>query len=108
MKKEMPQLYATVLSIIKGYDKKFITYDQIIERLGQDEKFRRKLNKIVVELIEDYGYPIGTSSREGTKGCFYCNSEEDVNLALSTLTSRSDKLLKRAAALKEAKKVHIG
>jgi hypothetical protein len=92
---ELPELHWRVLGAIPSGKEKSITISYLMERLGFSQSGRRKVNIIIRELIFDYGYPIGTSSEQDSKGIFLIEDERDLSLACHTLNSRAMSNLER-------------
>lgn len=101
-KKDLPELHGRVLAVIPTGKRNAITISYIIDKLALDrQQDRRKITLILKDLIFIYGYPIGSSSDDDTKGVFLIGDEDDLNLACRTLNSRAQQVLKRQEKITE-------
>lgn len=97
----MTELHWRVLAGIPSGRENAIPISYLMERLAINKNERRKVNYIINDLIFTYGYPLGTSSEQGTKGIFLIEDEDDLSLACHTLNSRAMGALKRHKKLIE-------
>ncbi|MGV3465552.1 MAG: hypothetical protein ACO1OT_09700 [Heyndrickxia sp.] len=95
IKKDLPEFHQKVLSVIPTGKDDSITISYIINKLGLNGQARRKITLVLNDLIFKYGYPIGSSSDDNTRGVFLIDNEEDLQLACRTLNSRAMKVLQR-------------
>lgn len=102
IKKDLPELHAQVLANIRVGKNNAITINYIIDRLALNrQQDRRKITLVLNDLIFLYGYPIGSSSDEETKGVFLIKDERDLTAACRTLDSRAIGLLERSRKVVE-------
>jgi hypothetical protein len=92
---ELPELHANVLAALPVGRENAITISYLMDKLAISQSDRRRVSNTISELIFKYGYPIGTSSDELTKGIFLIENEADLTLACRTLNSRAMANLKR-------------
>jgi hypothetical protein len=92
---ELPELHWRVLGAIPSGKEQSIPISYLMEKLAISQTDRRRINNIINDLIFEYGYPIGTSSKEESKGIFFIEDERDLSLACHTLNSRAMSNLKR-------------
>lgn len=99
-KSNIPASYLDVYNAIKNAEGS-ITREKIALQLGKadDKNFLRTLSEIINSLIVDYGKPIGSSSKEATKGYFIIDSREKGLEAVNSLRSRALKITERELEL---------
>ncbi len=68
----------------------------------------RVVRDSIKRLVEDYGYPIGSSSYADLGGYFILSSEEERTSAMRTLISRIESLTKRVSSLAKVQLVGAG
>lgn len=91
----LPELHTKVLSAIPEGREKSIPISYLMEKLAISQTDSRKINNVINDLIFNYGYPIGTSSEQQSKGIFFIDNEDDLRLACHTLNSRAMGALRR-------------
>lgn len=89
-----------VIQLLENAKPKGLTRKQIIARLGREQSYKRQLNEIIANLIIKHGYLIG-STRD--KGYFMCETIDDVERAIYTLTSQYRGLNMRVNALRRGR-----
>ncbi len=97
----MTQDHLNVLNIIKSAEHKYISSIEILAKMPAENMTDRKLKQLISELVNDYRIPIGSSSKEGSKGYFYCVSDYDYHVAKRSLISRAEALTGRLDILEQ-------
>ncbi|MCH4984916.1 hypothetical protein AB4G91_06845 [Macrococcoides goetzii] len=108
IKAKMSQEHLDVKNIIENNKTEAITRKQIVALLGKDEKYFRRLNIIINELVTIFREPIGSSSITIRNGYFYCRNEVDFYFAKASLYSRVENIGERLSVLKELEKEKLG
>jgi len=98
---ELPDEHRQILNEIINASDKYITKEQLLNKLELPRSYGRHINSIISDLILKYGYVIG-STRDN--GYYLCNSDEDINKAIYTLESLNSGIFRRIEVLKQAKK----
>ncbi|MBO1005754.1 hypothetical protein [Pseudogracilibacillus auburnensis] len=93
--KSLPDFHKKILSVVPVGKRSAIPISYMIDKLGLTVQDRRKVSMALSELIFEYGYPIGSSSDDNTKGVFLIENEDDLRVACRTLNSRATQVLKR-------------
>lgn len=97
----LPQEYLNVYDTIANADGS-ITAEKILLQLGKEQSYKRQLHRIIHNLVVEHGVPIGSSSKEGISGYFIMQTPQQHLEAVKSLSSRVDKINKRAAAIKKS------
>lgn len=89
--------HLAVLEALKNAEGKYVTRKQLLLRLNKPESAMRYVRSIINDLIVRHGYMIG-STRE--HGYYLCETKEDVERAIYTLSSNNEGLIERINSLK--------
>jgi hypothetical protein len=97
----MSELHVRILGAIPEGRDNAEPLKYIADKLAIRKEDTRKVYSIVNELIHRYGYCIGGSSDENTKGVFMIKDEDDLKIACKTLNTRAVSLLERSRKVVE-------
>ncbi|MEX5992826.1 hypothetical protein [Staphylococcus haemolyticus] len=99
---ELPDEHLAVLQVIENAPDKYITKEKVIVKLGKPQSYTRKLSKLIAELRNFYGVPIGCG-RDNNKGYFIMKNEADRLETLHTLESLNGGISRSIESVKNFK-----
>lgn len=89
--------HLAVLDVLRNSEDKYVTRQQLLLRLNKPESYMRQVRRLINDLIVQHDYVIG-STREN--GYYLCETKEDVERAIYTLTSNYEGLVERINSLR--------
>lgn len=89
--------HLAVLEVLRNAEDKYVSRKQLLLRLNKPESAMRHVRTLISDLIVQHGYMIG-STREN--GYYLCETKEDLERAIYTLTSNYEGLITRIEALR--------
>lgn len=96
--------HQAVLEVLRNAEDKYVTRKQLLLRLDKPESSMRYIRSLINDLIVRHGYMIG-STRE--RGYYLCETKEDVERAIYTLSSNNEGLIERINSLKRNRDNHF-
>ncbi|MEB7802511.1 hypothetical protein NGC89_13750 [Staphylococcus xylosus] len=89
--------HLAVLEVLRSAEDKYVTRQQLLLRLNKPENAMRHIRRLINDLIVQHNYMIG-STREN--GYYLCETKEDVERAIYTLSSNNEGLIERINSLR--------
>lgn len=89
--------HLAVLEVLRSAEDKYVTRQQLLLRLNKPESAMRHIRRLINDLIVQHNFMIG-STRE--HGYYLCETKEDVERAIYTLSSNNEGLIERINSLK--------
>lgn len=89
--------HLAVLEVLRSAEDKYVTRQQLLLHLDKPESAMRHIRRLINDLIVQHNYMIG-STRE--HGYYLCETKEDVERAIYTLSSNNEGLIERINSLR--------
>lgn len=89
--------HLAVLEVLRSAEDKYVTRQQLLLRLNKPENAMRHIRRLINDLIVQHNFMIG-STRE--HGYYLCETKEDVERAIYTLSSNNEGLIERINSLR--------
>ncbi|AMG96658.1 hypothetical protein [Staphylococcus simulans] len=97
----LSQEHLDVWNVLNNSEEKYVTIKKLLTLLHKPASYKRKLNKIIYDLVVVHGFPIGSSNISEARGYFIIKNQKDKNLAVITLHNFIEGNCRRLEAVKQ-------